>query len=159
MRRGLVQLITNFILGAALGIVGSLGTQASQALPGPVRSALDQMHPGWRVGAVGQHVRAAVGARLGPTPNIIVGDFDGNGHADVAVLIEYPNVEPGKAFTHVIEVIAFLNTARGYGLIGLMPGSPGPNPDVYLTLQKRGTQGFDFEANRKFVYPHDSIGE
>jgi len=117
------------------------------------------MHPGWRVGAVGDDVRAAMAALLGPTPNVVVGDFDGNGRVDVAVLIEYQSVDAlQKVFTDYTEVIAFLDTARGYKPIRLEDPMPGPNPDRYLFLQKRGTEGFDSEANKKFNYPHDSIG-
>jgi hypothetical protein len=78
----------------------------------------------------------------------------------VAVLIEYENVdEPQKTFTHFVEALAFLATDRGFTPIPLRSRQPGPDPNLYLTLQKRGDQGFDFEAEKKSTYVHDSIGE
>jgi hypothetical protein len=141
------------------GIAAFSGAQVPESLPGPVRSALDRMHPGWRVGAVGADVRAADGRRLGRTPNIVFGDFDSDGRRDVAVLIEYGNVDQTqKSFTHYIEVFAFLNRAGGYEAIRLTDQSPGPDPRQYLTLQRRGDRGLDFETGKRFTYPHDSIG-
>ena len=149
-----------FAAWALLAGIGPLSGQSSAAIPVEVRSALDRMHPGWRVAAVGADVRSVGGERLGRTPGVITGDDDGNGRPDVAVLIEYPNVdEPTKAFTHFVEAIAFLASDRGFTSVPLRGRQPGPNPDLYLTLQKRGEQGFDFEANKKFTYAHDSIGE
>src|SRR4030095_5985264 len=99
---------------AVLAAIGPLGGQDSRAIPPGVRSALDRMHPGWRIAAPGADVRAVVGNRLGRTPGVLTGDCDGNGRPDVAVLIEYRNVdEPQKAFSHFVEAIAFLATERG----------------------------------------------
>ena len=146
-----------WIIVAATAVVSG---QAPTLLPADVRSALDRMHPGWRVAEVDSEVRRDSHARLGETPNVITGDFDGSGRADLAILIEYPNVdEPDKAFTHYSEIIAFLNTATGYLPVRLRDRQPAPHPIQFLTLQKRGARGFDFEANRKFIYPHDAIGE
>jgi hypothetical protein len=149
-----------FVAWALLAATGPLKGQDSPAVPAGVRSALDRVHPGWRIAAVGAEVRSVVGERLGRTPGVITGDFDGNGRPDMAVLIEYRNVdEPQKAFTHFVEAVAFLATDRGFTSIPLRGRQPGPDPGLYLTLQKRGNQGFDVEANRKFTYAHDSIGE
>ena len=105
------------VVCAALALAGSVGAQTS-SLPPEVRSTLDRMHPGWRIAEVSRAVRAAVGQRLGSVPNVIGGDFDGNGSQDVAVLIEYRNAdEPEKAFAHYMEIIAFLDTGRGYEAI------------------------------------------
>lgn len=131
-----------------------------KSVPAAVRSALDRLHPGWRIAGVSTEVRQEVGRELGETANVIIGDFDGNGRPDVAMLVEYRNTDqPQKAFTHYVEALAFLNTGRGFIRFELRDRSPAPNPDLYLTLQKRGAQGFDFIANKKFTYAHDSIGE
>src|SRR5262249_42009405 len=148
-----------FVLCAILGLGDSIAGQAVRTLPAPVSSALDQMHPAWGVAGVSEDVRTAVGAHLGPTPNVIVGDFDGDGRRDVAVLIEYRSVDQSnRSFTDYSEVIAFLDTRHGYEPIRLGDRIPEPDHERYLTLQKRGAQGYDFEANKKFSYPHDSIG-
>jgi hypothetical protein len=154
MLRAVIALVT-----VALAIGRPVGSQP-QSVPAAVRSTLDRVHPGWRIAGVSPEVRQQVGRSLGETPNLILGDFDGNGRPDVAVLVEYRNTdEPAKAFTHYVEALAFLNTDRGFIRFTLRDRSPAPNPDLYLTLQKRGAQGFDFVANKKFTYAHDSIGE
>lgn len=148
------------LLYVLLELARSVGSQARSGLPDEVRSALDRMHPGWRVADVSADVRREIGTRLGPTPNVIAGEFDGNGDRDIAVLIDYRNVdEPDKAFTHYSEAIAFLKSDSGYHAVPLRDRQPGPNSELFLTLQKHGDQGFVFEANRKFVYRHDAIGE
>jgi hypothetical protein len=147
-----------FCLPLAFAVLG--GQQGRPSLPAPIGAILDQRYPGWRVAEVSREVRAAVGQRVGPTPGVIRGDFDGNGRSDYAMLIEYRNTdEPGQAFTHFVEALAFLDNAGSFGLVRLRERQAGPNPDVFLTLQKRGAQGFDFDANKKFTYPHDCIGE
>ena len=149
----------NILICLLVSLLWPAGPQPASPVPPAVRSALDRMHPGWRIAAVDDRVREFVGARLGPSPNVIVGDFDANGRTDVAVLIEYRNTdEPDKAFTHYIEIIAFLNNDKGYEPVRVDNRAPGPNPIYFLTLQKRGDQGFDFEANKRFTYPQDSIG-
>lgn len=155
-----MNLLVSLVVCLVLTFPASAVRQDRQALPGAIRAILDQRYPGWRVADVSREVRAAVGQRLGLTPGVISGDFDGNGRADYAMLLEYPNTdEPGKAFTHFVEALAFLDNAGSFGLVRLRDRQPGPNSDLFLTLQKRGAQGFDFEANKKFTYPHDSIGE
>ena len=147
------------LISAILGTIGLVGAQTSSPVPPGVRSALDRMHPGWRIASVADDVRQFVGTRLGSVPNVVVGDFDGNSRSDVAILIEYPNAdEPAKAFTHYTEIIAFLDTGRGYEAVPVDARMPGPDPIFFLTLQKRGQPGRDFEANKPFIYPHDSIG-
>jgi hypothetical protein len=155
-----MSLIGSFVACLVLSFTASGVRQEAAVLPEGIRLLLDQRYPGWRVALVSGDVRAVVGQRLGPTPGVISGDFDGNGRADHAILIEYPNTdEPGNAFTHFVEAVAFLDHAGNFSLVRLRDRQPGPSPDVFLTLQKRGTQGFDVEANKKFTYPHDSIGE
>lgn len=156
----MMNVLASFVACAAFAVQLSGPRQDEQVLPGSIRVLLDQRHPGWRVADVSREVRAGVGQRLGPTPNVISGDFDGNGRVDYAMLIEYRNIdEPAKSFTHFVEAIAFLDNARSFSLVRLRGRQPGPNPELFLTLQRRGAEGFDFEANKKFTYPHDSIGE
>lgn len=155
-----MNLLGSFVVCLVLAFPVFGVRQDRLALPGAIRVILDQRYPGWRVADVSREVRDAVGPMLGLTPGVISGDFDGNGRADYAMLIEYRNRdEPEKAFTHYLEALAFLDDAGSFRLVRLRDRQPGPNPEQFLTLQKRGAQGFDFEANKKFTYPHDSIGE
>jgi hypothetical protein len=131
----------------------------SARLPEAISSTLDRKFPGWRFSEVSGGVRQFFGERFPRArPNLIEGDFDGDGRTDYAVLIEHTNFNRGgKAFTHVVERLAFLRRGAGYRLYALERSAPA-NPELYLTLARKGGQGRDFRTGRKFRYPHDSIG-
>jgi len=149
-----------FMLSLALSLPTSHPRQALDAVPAPVRTILDQRHPGWRVPTASAELLAGVGSRLGSTPGVVAGDFDSDGRTDYALLVEYRNVdEPDKSFTHFVEALVFLNGAGGFRATRLRDRQPGPDAALFLTLQRRGTQGFNVETGSAFVYPHDSIGE
>lgn len=133
--------------------------QPLEALPASIRDTLDTRFPGWRLAEPSAAVRDFVARKSpGSHPSLLVGDFDGNGQADYALLIEHTNFDGrGKAFSHVKQKLVFLAGLRSFTLIALDEPSPA-DPCVYLTLRRKGTEGFDFEANRKFLYPSDSIG-
>jgi len=135
------------------------GSQGGEGLPPSIRTVLDQRYPGWRVADISLDVRTTAKQRLGPEPNVISGDFDGNGWPDHALLIEYRNTDPRESSTYFNEVVAFLNEEGRFRLTKLRDRQPGPHPGVYLTLQKKGSEGLDFEAKKKFTYATDSIGE
>ena len=132
--------------------------QRAAPLPRPIRAALDQEFPGWRFSEVSAGVREFFRESLpGARPNLVTGDFDGDGRADYALLIEHSNFDqPGAGFSHVVERLVFLRRGAGYRMHRLEQDSPA-NPDLYLTLARRGRQGFDFKAERKYRYPNDSI--
>jgi hypothetical protein len=133
--------------------------QAAPGIPPGVRSMLDSMHAEWRIAAVSDEVRSAVGERLGETPNVVAGDFDGNGCTDVALLFEYPNVDDPHAWcTHFVELIAFLATEKGYEAIPLRRRYVGPDPWSFLTLRRGGDRCIDFFREKSFELVHDSIG-
>lgn len=119
---------------------------------------MDKRFPGWRLSQVSDGVRQFFGERFpGARPNLIKGDFDGDGQADYAVLIEHGNFDRGgAAFSHVVEKLAFLRRGAGYRLYTLEEAAPA-NPELYLTLAGKGEEGVDFHTQRKFRYPNDSI--
>jgi len=107
-----MNLFGNVIVYLALAFPVPGGQQGRPVLPAPIGAILDQRYPGWHVAEVSREVRAAVGQRLGTTPGVIRGDFDGNGRADYAMLIEYRNTDDGgQPFTHFVEALAFLDNA------------------------------------------------
>jgi hypothetical protein len=134
-------------------------TQPTSALPASIRAGLDAKYPGWRLAEASTAVQDFVErSSRGSRPSLLVGDFDGNGQSDYALLIEHANFDGrGKAFSHVKQTIAFLAAAGRFRLVALDQPSPA-DASVYLTLRKKGAAGFDFTANRKFTYPNDSIG-
>jgi len=137
----------------------ALGGDTPARLPESVKSVLDRRFPGWRFSEVSGEVQQFLRERHpGALPNLIKGDFDGNGQTDYAVLIEHGNFDRrGKAFGRVVELLAFLRRGSGYKLFTLERTSPA-NPELYLTLAGKGAEGHDFHAGRNFRYPNDSIG-
>jgi hypothetical protein len=127
-------------------------------LPEVISSTLSEKFPGWRLSKVSGGVQQFFGERLpGARPNLIKGDFDGDGRTDYAVLIEHSNFDKaGVAFSHVVETLAFLKRGAGYGLFILQGPAP-TNLEMYLNLAKKGESGRVFQTGRKFRYPNDSI--
>lgn len=128
-------------------------------IPSDIRESLNVSYPGWRFSIVDAEVSDFISQRFpGAKPNLISGDFDGDGEADFAMLIEHTNFdEPGTAITHIMETLAFIKRGNGYTKYVLEEAS-GANPIVYLTLAKKGSRGREFESGKKFRYPNDSIG-
>lgn len=152
------EILISILLWGLTAQSGRTG-QPLETLSTSIRATLDTKFSGWRLAEPSAAVRDFVAQRSpGSHPSLLVGDFDGNGQADYALLIEHTNFDGrGKAFTHVKQPLVFLGGTRGFTLIALDEPSPA-DPCVYLTLRRKGTEGFDFGANRKFSYPSDSIG-
>jgi hypothetical protein len=90
-------------------------------------------------------------------PNLISGDFDGNGQTDYAMLIEHRNFDKtGKDFTHLVEQLAFLKKGTSYKLY-VLDQNTSATLELYLTLARKGEVGRAFSTQRKFRYPNDSI--
>jgi hypothetical protein len=130
----------------------------SERLPEAINSILNTKFPGWRFSEVSAEVQLLFRERFpGARPNLIRGDFDGNGQMDYAVLVEHTNFDRGgKAFTHVVERLAFLKKGARYKVYNL--GESGPaNRELYLNLAKKGARARDFHTQRYFRYPNDSV--
>jgi len=125
------------------------------SLPAAIRSALDDKLPGWAFAEVGDDIRRFLRERVSPEarPEIIRGDFDGNGRLDYALLITHGQIlnSGGEAIGRKVYIAAFLKRGRGYKLHLLSEGGD------YLALGKKGTYGYDFHAERKLKYMHDVI--
>lgn len=121
---------------------------------------LDGRSPGWRLCPVSSRVRNRLRERSPKAlPNVVAGDFDGNDLTDYAVLIEHPSFSKGggSVSRDVSEVVAFLDQGTAFKLFVVKEPVP-PDPRRYLTLQRKGQQGYDLERNRPFTYSNDSIG-
>ncbi|HEX8150037.1 MAG TPA: hypothetical protein VF591_22835 [Pyrinomonadaceae bacterium] len=127
-------------------------------LPEAINSTLNRKFPGWRFSEVSVEVRQFFGERFPDArPDLIEGDFDGNGRTDYAVLIEHTNFnKSGKTFTHVVELLAFLKRGTKYKLYTLKESAPA-TPELYLTLAGKGSEGRSFHTQSRFRYPYDSI--
>jgi hypothetical protein len=124
------------------------------SLPVALESTLDQKFPGWHYQSVDPEITSYLRANISPDarPDLISGDFDGNGLADFAALIEHQsNDNPEPAAQTSFSLVIFLRSAGGFKMQVLEPLGD------YLVLMKRGEQDYDFEAQQYFNYPHDSI--
>ncbi len=130
----------------------------SDQLSKAISSTLNKRFPGWRFSEVSVGVQQFFKERFPDArPNLIKGDFDGNGQMDYAMLIEHGNFdESEKGFTQVVEKLAFLKKGAKYKLYILEEYAPA-QPILYLNLAKKGEVGKDFQNNTKYRYPNDSI--
>ncbi len=150
--KSLLSLLLCFLMLSVSTVNGETPNQ----LPTAVSSILDKRFPGWRFSEVSGDVQQFFAARLA-APNLIKGDFDGNGQIDYAVLIEHSNFDKsGVGFSHVVETLAFLKTGAAYKLYTLGGNAPA-NLELYLTLARKGEEGRNFHTEKKFRYPNDSI--
>ena len=81
-------------------------------------------------------------------PNLISGDFDGDGSRDYALQITH-----GKKRI----IIAFLEKDNSFTKY-FLETNPVDETDLYLWLFKSGGQDFDYDVGEEFFYINDSIG-
>ena len=118
-------------------IVLAIVLQSLIAPPGAVTKELDATCPGWQLAPVIPEISAEVKTRT-PSwpPNLLPGDFNGDGRVDVAVLIECS----GSA-----QLVAFLGNESG-GFSKQLLEKPQPyDPREFLHLIRK-------------EYEHDAIG-
>jgi hypothetical protein len=118
---------------------------------------LNSKYPGWQPSQVGADVQTFVRERSpGASASVIKGDFDGNGRTDYAILLEYPS-GPQDGAINWLRLVAFLADKKSFKLIELNDPIPA-EPEFYVTLQRKGARGYNLATDRRFRYPHDSIG-
>jgi hypothetical protein len=125
------------------------------ALPDSLRSSLDHKFPGWHFLKVDDEITSFLRQNVSPRvrPDLISGDFDGNGQLDYAALIECGQ-SPGKRVpgdNMLASLIVFLRTTNGFKMHVLVPEGE------YLALMKRAQWDYDYETQQCFTYPHDAI--
>jgi hypothetical protein len=125
-------------------------------LPPQARDALYLKFPDWRYADVPDEIREVLKRDYGPTsrPDLISGDFDGNGQADYAALIYHGTirVEKGELVYPSLCLVVFLAQDYGYQLHAIE--DPGGE---YIQLIRKGDGGYDYETQKEFIYQHDAI--
>jgi hypothetical protein len=113
-----------------------LGFQAQIALPDAVRKDLDTMCKGWQLAPVTPEIAAEIKTRT-PTwpPNLLPGDFNGDGKIDVAALIECDGSS---------QLVAFLSNGSGFSKQVLEKPQPYDAREFLHLIRKE--------------YEHDAIG-
>jgi hypothetical protein len=119
-----------------MGVVLVLAMQSMIAPPDAVRTELDTICAGWQLASVLPEISDEIRTRT-PTwpPNLLPGDFNGDGDIDVAVLVECK----GR-----VQLTAFLSNGRGFSLTVLEQSQP-HDPRQFLHLIRK-------------EYGHDAIG-
>src|SRR5438094_711988 len=86
-------------------------------------SSLDRRFPGWRYAEVEKDIREFLKQDVSPfaRPDIISGDFDGDGAKDYAVLIEQkrPVQKHREASARNFYLVVFLNRSTGFKMFVL----------------------------------------
>ena len=115
--------------------------QVTLAVPAAVRTELDMVCQGWRLAPVLPEIAGEIKTRT-PTwpPNLLPGDFNGDGQTDVAVLVECN----GTA-----QLVAFLSSGPGFSKQVLEKPQP-YDPREFLHLIRgefeRDAIGVEYEA-------------
>jgi hypothetical protein len=113
-----------------------LVVQAMIAVPDAVRQELDTMCAGWRLAPVMPEIAEEIKTRTPAwPPNLLPGDFNGDGAIDVAVLQECRGT---------VQLVAFLSRDRGFSKEVLEKPEP-LDPRQFLHLIRK-------------EYGHDAIG-
>lgn len=124
-------------------------------LPASMKAILDKRFPGWRYLPVDNEIRTFLKGYVSENarPDLINGDFDGNGQTDFAILIEENTRSPKAASTKMrkARLVVFLNNAAGLQIKVLDPEG------AYLVLMKRGDWDYSYETDQYFTYQHDAI--
>ena len=113
-----------------------LGIQVQIAPPDAVRKELDATCKGWQLAPVTPEIAAEIKTRT-PTwpPNLLPGDFNGDGKIDVAVLIECDGSS---------QLVAFLSSGSGFSKQVLEKPQPYDAREFLHLIRKE--------------YEHDAIG-
>ena len=111
------------------------------AAPDAVRKELDAICAGWRLAPVMPEIAEEIQTRT-PTwpPNLLPGDFNGDGAVDVAALLECKGS---------VQLVAFLSTAGGFSKVVLEKPEPlDPRQFLHLIRKEYGNDaiGVEYDA-------------
>jgi hypothetical protein len=119
----------------------ALAMQSMIAVPDAVRTELDAICAGWQLASVLPEITEEIRTRT-PTwpPNLLPGDFNGDGAVDVAVLLECKGS---------VQLAAFLSNGRGFSTEILeKPELHDPRQFLHLIRKEYGHDaiGVEYEA-------------
>jgi hypothetical protein len=120
------------------------------------KTLLNQALPVWTMASVSEDVKAFAAAELQADPLKIRGDFDGDGHQDIALLIQNRAqpvfAEPDRIKATRVAVCLAKVPSMVLRLI------EEPYCDDFIYLMKKGEDMHDIEAGDLGKYPVDAIG-
>jgi hypothetical protein len=125
-------------------------------LPSEARDMLNVKFPDWKYADVSEEVSQCLKKDAGPNarPDLISGDFDGDGRADFAAMIVHGvrRVEDGCVVGPDPAIVVFLAEEHGFRLNVI--DDPGGE---YLMLIRKGEKRYDYELQKEFTFEHDAI--
>ena len=129
---------------------------ATPELPHPIKVLLDRNFPGWQFPAVSDGDCQSVKSWGGKDafPQLIHGDFDGDGRLDHAVLIEEESGvnERGLVTYPNVYIVAFLARRNEYRMRIVTNEGGG-----CLQLMRKGDRDYAYDTQREFTYSNDTI--
>jgi hypothetical protein len=125
-------------------------------LPLPIKVLLNGNFPGWSFPEVSEddcHAVRECGG-LEAYAQMIKGDFNDDGLMDYAILIQQSAEanDKGVAKPLIVQIVAFFRKPGGYKMNHVSSEGGGS-----LILMRKGGSDYDYEAQRDFTYPRDSI--
>jgi hypothetical protein len=120
-------------------------------LPAECKKILDSKFSGWKLAKPSDEVAAYYAKeKITNAPNLTMGDWNGDGKQDYAVLIEYGGKKAENKLIKDIWIIAFIKTANGYNQYKLEGGD-------YIQTVKKGKKDFNAETQKTFTHKTDAI--
>ncbi len=120
-------------------------------LPVECKQLLDKNYSGWKMATVSKGVSDYfLKEKIADAPNLVKGDWNGDGSSDYAVLIEYGSQKVDGKSMPMSWTIAFIKNATGYSSYKLQGGD-------YIQTVKKGKRDFDHDKKKSFTYKTDAI--
>lgn len=142
-----------FLLFSLIGFGIATAQAQSIELPDKCKKLLDKNFSGWKFAKVPEEVgKYFQEKRFSYKPNLVEGDWNGDGKIDFAVLIERGNLynSRNEAVGKQRLVIVFVSGKRNYKYFRL-EGSE------YIALINKGEEGYNYETDKNFLYKTDAI--
>lgn len=143
-----------FVLLCCIAYFGISFVQAqSIKLPQECKKILNKNFRGWEIAKVPEEVSKFFrDKRFSFQPNLIKGDWNGDGKTDYAVLIKQGSLYNylGEPYAERRFMVAFVKTKKGFKYFRF-------DGSEYIALIKKGAQDYDYETDKKFRYRRDAI--
>ncbi len=152
----MIKPLSTFLIALLLAAYPIPAQPSLLELPAEARSMLYLKFPDWRFAYIPDDEREAL-KQYSPAilqPDLISGDFDGDGHQDYAALIVHgvTRVEHDEIISPDFALVIFMAHRSGYQLYTIE--DPGGE---YIALIHKGDRGYNYELQAEFTFENDAI--